>query len=188
LTLSYDAYLLFLLVLTRMTGAFLFNPFLGRRSVPNIAKMGLALLLTAVVFPTLPGPPPAFPGPLTFMLALVREILIGYALGLMVNLFIAWALMAGEIMDMEMGTSVSKIYDPQSGVSMPVTGSALNILITLIFFASDGHLTLIRIMANSLLTFPPGPYMVSFQAAQYVVAMRRHARAGAEAGDAGARD
>jgi flagellar biosynthetic protein FliR len=70
-----------------------------------------------------------------------------------------------------MGTSVSKIYDPQSGVSMPVTGSALNILFTLIFFASDGHLTLIKIVSTSLSMFPPGPEMLSAQIGQYIVAM-----------------
>lgn len=171
MTLNYNAYLVFLLVFTRMTGALLFNPLLGRRSVPAIAKIGLALLLAVVVIPTLKTPAPSFPTPISFMLALIRELLIGYALGLIANLFIAWVLMAGEIMDMEMGTSVSKIYDPQSGVSMPVTGTALNIMLTLIFFSTNGHLTLIKIVATSLQMFPPGPQMVGFEVGQYITMM-----------------
>lgn len=171
MTLDYNTYLVSLLVLTRLTGALLFNPFLGRRSVPAIAKIGLALILTVIVFPTLSIPQVSFPTPVSFMLALVREMLIGYALGLVVNLFIAWALMAGEIMDMEMGSSVSKIYDPQSGISMPITGTALNIMITLIFFSTNGHLTLIKIVAASLAMFPPGPQMVSFEVGRYLTMM-----------------
>ena len=171
MTLDYNGYLVSLLVLTRLTGALLFNPFLGRRSVPTIAKIGLALLLTVVIFPTLKLTQVAFPSPLSFMLALVRELLIGYALGLTMNLFIACVLMAGEIMDMEMGSSVSKIYDPQSGISMPITGTALNIMFTLIFFSTNGHLTLIRIVAASLEMFPPGPQMVSFEVGQYLTMM-----------------
>lgn len=171
MTLDYNTYLVSLLVLTRLTGALLFNPLLGRRSVPTVAKIGLALLLTAIVFPTLKIPAVSFPTPISFMLALVREMLIGYALGLLVNLFIACALMAGEIMDMEMGSSVSKIYDPQSGISMPLTGTALNIMITLIFFATNGHLTLIKIVAASLAMFPPGPQMISFEVGRYLTMM-----------------
>jgi flagellar biosynthetic protein FliR len=170
-TLDYNGYLVSLLVLTRLTGALLFNPFLGRRSVPAIAKIGLALLLTVVIFPTLKLTEITFPTPLSFMLSIIRELLIGYALGLVVNLFIAWALMAGEIMDMEMGSSVSKIYDPQSGISMPITGTALNILFTLIFFSTNGHLTLIKIVAASLTMFPPGPNMVAFEVGQYLTMM-----------------
>lgn len=171
MTLDYNGYLVSLLVLTRLTGALLFNPLLGRRSVPAIAKVGLALLLTVIIFPTLKLTPVAFPTPLSFMLALVREMLIGYALGLVVNLFIAWVLMAGEIMDMEMGSSVSKIYDPQSGISMPITGTALNIMFTLIFFSTNGHLTLIKIVAESLTMFPPGPQMVAFEVGRYLTMM-----------------
>lgn len=171
MALDYNGYLVSLLVLTRLTGALLFNPLLGRRSVPAIAKIGLALLLTVVIFPTLKLPAVAFPTPLSFMLSIVRELLIGYALGLVVNLFIAWVLMAGEIMDMEMGSSVSKIYDPQSGISMPITGTALNIMFTLIFFSTNGHLTLIKIVADSLTMFPPGPQMVAFEVGQYLTMM-----------------
>jgi flagellar biosynthetic protein FliR len=72
---------------------------------------------------------------------------------------------------MEMGTSVSKIYDPQSGVSMPVTGTALNIMLVLIFFSTNGHLTLIKIVATSLQMFPPGPQMVGFAVGQYITMM-----------------
>jgi flagellar biosynthetic protein FliR len=170
-TLSYDAYLTFLLVFTRMTGTFLFNPLLGRRSVPAVVKIGLAILLTAVLFPTLKAPYASMPTPLSFMLALVKELVIGYALGLIVNLFISWALMAGEIMDMEMGTSMSRMYDPSSGISMPITGTVLNVLFTLIFFSTNGHLTLIKIVSASLTMLPPGPQMISFQVGQYVTGM-----------------
>ncbi len=171
MTLDYNGYLVSLLVLTRLTGALLFNPLLGRRSVPAIAKVGLAILLTVIIFPTLKLDAVAFPTPLSFMLSIVRELLIGYALGLVVNLFIAWVLMAGEIMDMEMGLSVSKIYDPQSGISMPITGTALNIMFTLIFFSTNGHLTLIKIVADSLTMFPPGPQMVAFEVGHYLTMM-----------------
>ncbi len=171
MTLEYSHVFLFLLVLTRMTGALLFNPFLGRRSVPAIAKMGLALLITIIVVPTINPPSISFPTSISFMLALVRELLLGYAMGLIMNLFSSWVLTAGEVMDMEMGLSVSKIYDPQSGVSMPVSGSVFNVMLTLIFFASGGHLTFLRIVADSMVTFPPGSGTLGLEIGGHLVAM-----------------
>jgi flagellar biosynthetic protein FliR len=171
MTLQYSQIFLFLLVFTRMTGALLFNPLLGRRSVPAIAKIGLALLITLVVVPTINSPSISFPTTISFMLTLIRELLLGYAMGLIVNLFLSWVLVAGEVMDMEMGLSVSKIYDPQSGVSMPVSGSVFNAMLTLIFFASSGHLTFIRIVADSVAAFPPGSAAMDFEIASHLVAM-----------------
>lgn len=168
---SYDQFLRFLLVFTRMSGLLLFNPLLSRKSVPVIVKVGLALLLAFVITPTLYALPLDFPTPISFMLSVGREMLLGLALGLIMNVTMSWLLMAGEVMDMEMGLSVSKIYDPQSGISMPVSGNAFNILFTLIFFASDGHLTLIRIVADSLSTFPPGPYMIGLDVGPHIVDM-----------------
>lgn len=171
MTLEYSRVFLFLLVFTRMTGALLFNPFLGRKNVPAIAKIGLALLTSVVAVPTIGAVSLSFATSISFMLALVRELLLGYAMGLILNLFLSWVLLAGEAMDMEMGLSVSKIYDPQNGVSMPVSGSVFNIMLMLIFFASDGHLTFIRIVADSVATFPPGAGAVNFEIASQLVAM-----------------
>jgi flagellar biosynthetic protein FliR len=170
-TLTYGAFLAFLLVLTRLTGALVLNPILGRKAVPAILKVGLALILSILIFPTLQSPTPSFPTPLSFMLALVREIVIGYALGLVMNLLIAALLVGGEIMDMEMGASVAKIYDPQSNVSMPLTGTALNVMLTLLFFSTNGHLTLIKLVAESFQMFPPGPMMIASEVGRYISQM-----------------
>ena len=161
---QFDSYLLFLLVFTRMTGALLFHPLLGRRNVPTIVKIGLALLTALVVTPMLPVRVPEFGSTLSFMLCLMKEMLIGYTIGFITNLFVSWVLTAGEIMDMQMGLGMSKLYDPQSNVSMPISGTLFNIMITLIFFTSNGHLTLIRIVSESCRLFPPGPGLVDFQA------------------------
>jgi flagellar biosynthetic protein FliR len=170
-TLTTGQIFLFLLVLTRMAGAILFNPLLGRRSVPAILKMGLALLVTILVFPTITATPPTYETTISFMLAVAWEMLVGYAIGLIMDLFISWVLMAGEIMDMEMGLSVSKIYDPQSGISMPVSGSVFNVFLTLIFFISNGHLTFIRILAVSMQVFPPGTGNVGYEIGNLLVTM-----------------
>jgi flagellar biosynthetic protein FliR len=151
-----------------MTGALLFNPFFGKRNVPAIAKIGLALLASLLLTPVLQVPPLVFSSTVSFMLSLLKELLVGFALGFLMNLFLNWVLIAGEVIDMEIGLGMAKMYDPLSSVSMPVAGTMFNLMITLIFFFSNGHLTLIRILASSCQLFPPGSAFIDFQAGSYL--------------------
>jgi len=56
---------------------------------------------------------------------------------------------AGEIIDNQMGMSMSKEYDPASNISMSVSSTLFTILMTLLFFAANGHNTLLRILLTS---------------------------------------
>jgi flagellar biosynthetic protein FliR len=168
MTINLDRYLLFLLVFARMSGALLFHPFLGRRSVPTIVKVGLALLTAILLTPVLQVKEPVFPSTLAFMLSLGKEMLLGYAVGFIMNLFVSWVLMAGEAVDMELGVGMGRIYDPQSGSNMSLSGSMFQLMLTLCFFVSNGHLTLIRIMSTSCQLFPPGPALFDFEAGNYI--------------------
>jgi flagellar biosynthetic protein FliR len=165
----WSSYIVFLYVLTRMSGVFIFNPFFGRKNVPAIVKMGLALLCAILVTPTLEQAAPESASGLIFMLALLKELFVGYMMGFVINLFLSWVLMAGEIGDIQIGLGMSKIYDQHSNIAMPVTGTIYNIMLTLIFFASNGHLTLIKIAAASCRAFPPGMIVINPQVASYLV-------------------
>jgi flagellar biosynthetic protein FliR len=81
-------------------------------------------------------------------------LLIGFIVGYIVQLFVSVILMSGEIMDTQIGLSMSKVYDPQSNVSMPLTASLLNAMFVLIFFISNGHLTMIKIFTQLCVVVP----------------------------------
>ena len=163
--LDWEAVNLFMMILSRMSGFVLFNPMLGRRGVPGVVKAGLVLLLTVTVFYMSP-PAPAVPGVLLqLLLMLLLEMAVGYFLGLVVNIFFYIPIMAGEIIDTQMGMSMGKTYDPGSQVSLSVTSTLLNVLMTLLFFAANGHHTLLRIMLLSGDAIPFG--MVSLGTALY---------------------
>ena len=89
-------------------------------------------------------------------LTFLMELLLGYVLGLVVNFFFYIPLMAGSVVDMQMGLSMASTYDPASGIQVTATSSLLNILMSLLFFVTNGHQTLIRIFAASGLVVPFG--------------------------------
>ncbi len=171
LQIGFGNYMLFLLVFARMMGALLFHPFFGRKNVPVIVKMGLAMLTAILLTPVMKVPAPVFPSTVSLMLSFLKEMAVGYVLGFVMNLFLSWVLMAGEAMDMEMGLGMGRIYDPQSNVSMPATGTVFHLMLTLIFFSSNGHLTLVRIVSSSCRLFPPGPAFFDFQVGSYLALM-----------------
>lgn len=140
---------LLLMILARMSGCVLFNPLLGRQSIPGIVKNGLILLLTVTIFAMTPYRP-AVPGTvLETGVRLLLEMGIGYILGLVVNVFFMIPLVGGELIDVQMGMSMGKTYDPGSHASVSVTANLLNILMMLLFLAANGHQTLLRIFLVS---------------------------------------
>ena len=146
---DWRALTLFLLVLARMSGVVLFNPILGRQSIPGVVKSGFILLLSITAY-TMTDYLPEAPGSILETLVLLGlELFLGYVLGLVMNLFFYVPLLGGETIDMQMGMSMGRTYDPSSQTSTTVTASLLNLLLMLLFFAANGHHTLMRIILVS---------------------------------------
>lgn len=147
---------LFLMIVGRMSGFVVFNPLIGRRNIPNLVKAGFILLLSLCVFAMNPAGVQVPGTILGLVVAFLLELLLGYMVGLVVNLFFYIPLMAGSVIDMQMGLSMASTYDPASGIQVTATSSVLNVLMSLLFFAANGHHTLIRIFAGSSLVVPFG--------------------------------
>lgn len=140
---------LFLLITARMSGMVLFNPLLSRQNFPGFFRAGFVLVLSAFTYSVNGGrvEPPA--GVLSLAGALLLEVGLGAVLGMVVHFFFYIPQMAGLSIDTQMGMTMSQIYDSGSQSNMSVTGTLLNTLMILLFFAANGHHTLLRIMITS---------------------------------------
>jgi len=147
---------LFLLVLARMSGFVLFNPLLGRSSIPTLVKTGFILLLSVTAYGAAAQPVEAPDTILEAAVSLLLELALGYFLGLVMNVFFYIPLLAGETIDVQMGMSMGRTYDPGSQVSSTVTATLLNTLMMLLFFVANGHHTLLRIALVSGRIVPYG--------------------------------
>src|SRR5687767_13247681 len=98
------SYLLgFLLVLTRMAGAFVFLPLPGSHAVPAAAKVVFSLSLTLSLAPVWPGlATPSVPLLLGWLLC---EALFGVTLGLVIALFHESFGVAAQIIALQAGYS-----------------------------------------------------------------------------------
>lgn len=147
---------LFTLIFMRVTGFVLFNPVLGRNSIPNLARAGMIMVFSAFVFGMAPQAP-AVPGTLVeFALRLLLELGVGFVLGFVMRLFFMIIQVGGEVIDAQMGLTMAQVYDASSQINMTVTASLLNVLMVLIFFAENGHYTMLRIFLTSQQVVPFG--------------------------------
>ena len=147
---------LFLFILIRMTGFIFFNPLFGRRNVPGMVRVGMALFFSVFALMYFPGEhtPIDMGNMILFMFYLVKEFAIGYLLGIIVNLFFSLVNISGEITDMQMGLAMSQMYDPGSNVNMPITGAFYNVALMLMFFLTNSHGTLIQVLMLSFRALP----------------------------------
>lgn len=131
-------------------------PLFGARTVPVRVRIALAVLIAFLVAPVFPPPQPVALMSLSGLLAVASEILIGLALGFLVQMMFAAFAMAGEIVALSTGLAFATIVDPDRGVSVPLVGQYYIIFSTLLFLAFDGHLALLDLAMHSFAPLPAG--------------------------------
>ena len=157
-----DNVLVFTFVLMRMSGCILFNPIIGRRSLPNLYKAALIMTLTLLVVAYTNPVLPEIDSTIELFIKLMAEFFVGFTIGFIINLFILVISFGGEVIDYQMGLSMAKIFDPASNINMSLSASFFNILFTLLFFISNGHLTMIRIFMETERLVPYGQVVLPF--------------------------
>ena len=142
--------------LFRIAALFSIVPVLGGSDVPVRVRVGLAFLVTLLIVPNL-GPVPAI-DPLTSsgMFITLQQMVIGFAMGLMILLVFNAVTLAGENIAITMGLGFALLNDPQNGVQVPTVSQFYVIFTTLLFLALDGHFAVLNLVASSFVFIPIG--------------------------------
>lgn len=155
----------FLLVLARVAGIFSIAPVLGQHQVPGQVRIILAAALALAIAPIAPMPDPGvLSGNLQFVLAAVREGMVGLAIGFIAQLVVSAVIIAGEMIDYQMGFGLSGSVDPITNVQMPTIAKFLQMVVTIVFLVVGAHHFLIKALADSFLIIGTGE-SVNFGAA-----------------------
>lgn len=147
----------FLLTLLRVSLVMFLLPFWGGDYIPVLVKAALCLVLTMALWPHLSFPGELFPAhPLGIFTMILAELVLGLVLGLCVNFVFAGIQTGGEIMGFQMGFTMMTLADPASGAQVSITSTILHMVTLVVFLAMDGHLHLLRALAESFAFIPPG--------------------------------
>ncbi|HWO53322.1 flagellar biosynthetic protein FliR [Paenibacillus sp. FSL M7-1455] len=128
----------FMLIFCRITSFFVVAPVLSSRGIPNVFKIGMSFFLSVLVFLTY-GVHHELPADLTYVLLIIREILIGLVLGFVAYLLFVVIQTAGAFIDIQIGFGIANVIDPMTGASAPVLGNFKYMFALLLFLAMNGH-------------------------------------------------
>lgn len=130
-------------------------PLWSMTGLPRLARGAVAVTMSVVLLPVVPQV--TDPGSLaTISLSMGMEFLIGLLIGLTAAVFLHGAGLAGEIIISQMGLNLGPSAASMSDVLVPGVGQLKTAMVTLIYLGIDGHLILLRGVADSLQAFPPG--------------------------------
>lgn len=87
--------------------------------------------------------------------AVASEVMIGAAVGVVLQGLFATASVAGELLAQAMGLGFATIVQP-GGTTSPVVTTFLSLLLWAVFIGLDGHARLFALLVHSFTTLPPG--------------------------------
>jgi flagellar biosynthetic protein FliR len=145
------------LVFARVGAMVMTMPGLGETPTPIRARMAFAFLLclvvTPVVAPTLPQVPPS-----TGELGadVIREILIGLAIGAILRIFLTAMATAGEVISLQTTLSFAQTANPTEATQNTTLATFLSLMAVVLIFVTDLHHLFIAAMVRSYTLFPYG--------------------------------
>lgn len=148
----------------RVGGFLLSAPIIGTQLVPARLRIVLAVLLTALIVPTLPPVPAIDLISLPSFILVAQQLLIGVALGLVLQVVLQLFVVAGQLIAMQMGLGFASMVDPTNGVSVTVLSQFHLMLVTMLFVTMNGHLAMIEVFAESFRLLPVGAGFLSSNA------------------------
>ena len=146
----------YLLPFFRVAGFVMVAPIFSTSFIPPRVRLGLAMMLSLVVAPNLNPDLHFDPISLAGGAMILQQVMIGVALGFVMQIIFAAIVNAGQLVGMQMGLGFAQMMDPQTGVSVPVISQFYNVMGVLLFLAMNGHLVLIQILVDSFSILPVG--------------------------------
>jgi flagellar biosynthetic protein FliR len=152
-----DQLLVFLLVLTRVSGLIMVAPIFGPRNAPYQIRVFLILILSMIVSPLYASSSLQLPSNLIgFSVLLGREAALGLALGLAVTIFFSGMQLSGTIIGQMSGLQLAEVFDPNFDSSVPVFGQFLDLVALSVFVALNGHRRVLAALLDTFRWRPPG--------------------------------
>lgn len=143
-------------VMTRIGAALLAAPFFGAATVPAQLRVTITAALAVLVCAWVPVQVPAALFSVEGLMMIAGEVLVGLALGFVLQLCFAAPVIAAEQIGGAMGLSLATAVDPVSGAQSPALGQYFTVLLTLVFLGLGGHLQFIALVIDSYSALPPG--------------------------------
>jgi flagellar biosynthetic protein FliR len=151
----YNDIILYVLVFARIASALSILPILGSQSYPAQVKIGLSLLFSFLLMPTLKTTNVAEASSVLFLLMdISKEIVVGLLLGFLASMLFAGIELAGQLIAIQMGFGMVNVLDPQSFQQVSLISQVKVLIASMLFIAIDGHHFLLEGLYQSFTAVP----------------------------------
>jgi flagellar biosynthesis protein FliR len=140
--------------LTRVLGVITAAPILNHTSIPNRVKLGLGIMITLVISPTITALPNIQIFSFQGLMILIEQLVIGLAMGFSMRIVFSAIELAGFLIGTTMGLGFASFYDPMSQGQSMALNQFLMLLSMMVFLSMDGHLVMISTIADSFVWLP----------------------------------
>lgn len=147
------------LIMVRVTSILMTAPFFGSFSVPMRVKAFFGLAVTLVLFPTVPLQEAYIALDATnleVIIAIIKEILVGAAMGLVGQLIFGGLQFGGQFISIQTALGFANIVDPQNQQQNAIISQVFALLGVVIFLAIDGEQVYLKALAKSFEIVPIG--------------------------------
>jgi flagellar biosynthetic protein FliR len=149
-------FLIFTLVLVRVSTMVLIAPVFGSSSVPLRARVVLGIALAMLIVPLELGKTVSAATPADFLVMLGAEALVGLTLGLGVMLLFAGIQVAGQIISQLSGLQLADVFNPALDASTPIFSQLLFYVALAVFVTIGGHRTVMEALLDTFVWIPLG--------------------------------
>ena len=160
--LSLDRFIVFTLVLTRVSGLTISAPIYGSTDAPMRVRALLAFALAILIMPSQWHV--AVPAPsclLSYILIMGGELMVGLCLGWAIMILVRGMELAGEIIGYVGGLMIAEAYDPTSDANTPILSRLFVLMSLSIFVCIGGHRLVMAGLLDTFHTTPPGQVLFS---------------------------
>ncbi|MFZ5832837.1 MAG: flagellar biosynthetic protein FliR [Planctomycetota bacterium] len=152
-----DKILLFVLVLTRVSGLAMTAPIFGTRDIPTQVRVLLSVALALLVLPSQWHTPVSDADNIAGYTVLVGgELVVGLCLGLGVVILFSGAQLAGELVANVAGLSAAEVLDPTTEAGVPVFSRLTHLVTMATFVCIGGHRIVMAGLLDTYQVLPPG--------------------------------
>lgn len=150
-----DALFGLFMVFVRCSSAFMSSPFFGAKNTPVnvriLTSLAVSFAISMVVKADIGQTPPHLGA---FLMVIANEVASGLLIGMILQLVIQIAMIAGSFLDMQIGLGMSQTMNPLLGIPVTIIGQFKVMLATMIFLSMDGHHMVIRAVVQSYKVAP----------------------------------
>ena len=165
-------FLLFTLILSRVSGLIMTAPIFGSREIPMVVRGLLAFALSVLITPTQIGTRIAYPETtINYLVFVGAELVIGVALGLGIMILFSGIQITGQIIAQMSGVSLADVFNPAFDAEVPVFSQILYYVTLAVFVTIGGHRRVLEALLETFASVPVGGSNIPASITESLVAL-----------------